>query len=73
MTMKPVKGKWSMQDGSAAGCNNHGSYGKNPRYLLTLTEKTHLFVKLELSQSSCGGQTPSVNVSIYKVGQHVDD
>jgi calpain-7 len=31
-----VRGEWRTDDGTAAGCNNHGRYDKNPVYVFTL-------------------------------------
>ncbi|KAI8339399.1 hypothetical protein BC941DRAFT_420385 [Chlamydoabsidia padenii] len=48
---------------SAMGCPLYGGYGRNPRYLLEVTELTTLCVRLQADKID---PVPSINVTIYE-------
>jgi len=66
MSRIKLSGRWSVADGSAAGCSNHGRYDSNPRYKLTVHTPTALFARVRVIDPP-NFKYPSLNVSIFSM------
>jgi hypothetical protein len=64
-----IRGEWKYEDGTAAGCNNHGKYDKNPIYVLTIptpSSSRSVTVTARLAAVS-NHSVASLNLSFYEL------
>ncbi|KAL4158546.1 hypothetical protein PRNP1_004322 [Phytophthora ramorum] len=78
MELTRLRGKWSLQTGSAAGCSNYGCYTFNPKYLVHVTQECDMLIRLlvlDPEADASPGESPteggvvappSINVSVFE-------
>ncbi|CAM9614233.1 unnamed protein product [Discosporangium mesarthrocarpum] len=68
MDKQVIQGWWREDDGSAAGCSNYQRYLANPRYGLTISNRTALLMRLALPENAgpFPSGRPALNVSVYR-------
>lgn len=61
--LKAITGAWSFQDGTTGGCRLP-SYLRNPTFLLRVSERTQILMRL-----TCPENEP-INVTLYKTSSN---